>query len=49
MEPGCSGSIFVSRGVRHLPRMLGEVIYSLGQAEFGALRFVVLKQGQTSS
>lgn len=27
-------------------RTLGEVIYSLGQAEFGALRFVVLKQGQ---
>lgn len=28
-------------------RTLGEVIYSLGQSEFGALRFVVLKQGQT--
>jgi biopolymer transport protein ExbD len=27
-------------------RTLGEVVYSLGQAEFGALRFVVLKQGQ---
>jgi biopolymer transport protein ExbD len=27
-------------------RTLGEVIYSLGQAEFGSLRFVVLKQGQ---
>lgn len=27
-------------------RTLGEVIYSLGQAEFGALRFVVLKAGQ---
>jgi biopolymer transport protein ExbD len=27
-------------------RTLGEVIYSLGQAEFGALRFVVLKSGQ---
>jgi biopolymer transport protein ExbD len=27
-------------------RTLGEVIYSLGQAEFGALRFVVLKTGQ---
>lgn len=27
-------------------RTLGEVIYSLGQAEFGALRFVVLKPGQ---
>jgi biopolymer transport protein ExbD len=29
-------------------RTLGEVIYSLGQAEFGALRFVVLKPGQHS-
>jgi biopolymer transport protein ExbD len=29
-------------------RTLGEVIYSLGQAEFGALRFVVLKTGQGS-
>jgi biopolymer transport protein ExbD len=28
-------------------RTLGEVIYSLGQAEFGALRFIVLKPGQT--
>ena len=29
---------------KHTPfRTLGEVIYSLGQAEFGALRFVVLK------
>lgn len=27
-------------------RTLGEVIYSLGQAEFAALRFVVLKAGQ---
>jgi biopolymer transport protein ExbD len=27
-------------------RTLGEVIYSLGQAEFSGLRFVVLKQGQ---
>jgi|SRR5689334_18664412 len=27
-------------------RTLGEVIYSLGQAEFGSLRFVVLKQSQ---
>lgn len=27
-------------------RTLGEVVYSLGQAEFGALRFVVLKGGQ---
>jgi biopolymer transport protein ExbD len=27
-------------------RTLGEVIYTLGQAEFGALRFIVLKQGQ---
>jgi len=27
-------------------RTLGEVIYSLGQAEFGAIRFVVLKEGQ---
>jgi biopolymer transport protein ExbD len=26
-------------------RTLGEVIYSLGQAEFGALRFIVLKEG----
>jgi biopolymer transport protein ExbD len=26
-------------------RTLGEVIYSLGQAEFGALRFIVLKDG----
>ena len=29
-------------------RTLGEVIYSLGQAEFGALRFVVLKVGQSN-
>lgn len=29
-------------------RTLGEVIYSLGQAEFGSLRFVVLKQVQAS-
>ncbi|HEY2734119.1 MAG TPA: biopolymer transporter ExbD [Polyangiales bacterium] len=28
-------------------RTLGEVIYSLGQAEFGALRFIVLKQGSS--
>ncbi|MDD9964888.1 MAG: biopolymer transporter ExbD [Myxococcales bacterium] len=27
-------------------RTIGEVIYSLGQAEFGAVRFVVLKPGQ---
>jgi biopolymer transport protein ExbD len=27
-------------------RTLGEVIYSLGQAEFGALRFIVLKEGK---
>ena len=27
-------------------RTVGEVIYSLGQAEFGAVRFVVLKSGQ---
>lgn len=27
-------------------RTLGEVVYSLGQAEFGALRFIVLKSGQ---
>jgi biopolymer transport protein ExbD len=27
-------------------RTLGEVIYSLGQAEFAAMRFVVLKAGQ---
>ena len=27
-------------------RTLGEVIYSLGQTEFGALRFVVIKPGQ---
>jgi biopolymer transport protein ExbD len=34
---------------KHTPfRTLGEVIYSLGQAEFGALRFVVLKPGQNS-
>ena len=26
-------------------RTLGEVIYSLGQAEFGSLRFIVLKEG----
>jgi biopolymer transport protein ExbD len=26
-------------------RSLGEVIYTLGQSEFGSLRFVVLKQG----
>lgn len=30
-------------------RTLGEIIYSLGQAEFGALRFVVLKQGQAGA
>jgi biopolymer transport protein ExbD len=30
-------------------RTLGEVIYSLGQTEFGAIRFVVLKSGQTKS
>ena len=29
-------------------RTLGEVIYSLGQSEFGALRFVVLKPAKTS-
>jgi len=29
-------------------RTLGEVIYSLGQAEFGALRFVVLREGESS-
>ena len=29
-------------------KTLGEVIYSLGQAEFGSLRFVVLKPGQHS-
>ena len=29
-------------------RTLGEVIYSLGQAEFGSLRFIVLKAGQES-
>jgi biopolymer transport protein ExbD len=35
---------------KHTPfRTLGEVIYSLGQAEFGALRFVVLKTGQHGS
>ncbi len=28
-------------------RTLGEVIYSLGQSEFGSIRFVVLKEGQT--
>jgi biopolymer transport protein ExbD len=28
-------------------RTLGEVIYTLGQTEFGALRFIVLKPGQT--
>jgi biopolymer transport protein ExbD len=27
-------------------RTVGEVIYSLGQAEFGAIRLVVLKSGQ---
>lgn len=27
-------------------RTLGEVIYSLGQAEFGSLRFIVMKAGQ---
>ena len=27
-------------------RTLGEVVYSLGQAEFGSLRFIVLKSGQ---
>jgi hypothetical protein len=30
-------------------RTLGEVIYSLGQTEFGAIRFVVLKSGQGAS
>jgi biopolymer transport protein ExbD len=30
-------------------RTLGEVIYSLGQAEFSGLRFVVLQQGQGKS
>jgi biopolymer transport protein ExbD len=30
-------------------RTLGEVIYSLGQTEFGAIRFVVLKSGQHKS
>jgi biopolymer transport protein ExbD len=29
-------------------RTLGEVIYSLGQAEFGALRFIVLREGGKS-
>jgi biopolymer transport protein ExbD len=29
-------------------RTLGEVIYTLGQAEFGALRFIVLKQSETA-
>ena len=29
-------------------RTLGEVIYTLGQAEFGALRFIVLKQVETA-
>lgn len=29
-------------------RTLGEVIYTLGQAEFGALRFVVLKEQESS-
>jgi hypothetical protein len=28
-------------------RTLGEVLYTLGQSEFGALRFVVLRQGQS--
>jgi biopolymer transport protein ExbD len=28
-------------------RTLGEVIYSLGQAEFGALRFIVLREGSS--
>lgn len=28
-------------------RTLGEVIYTLGQSEFGGLRFVVLRQGQS--
>jgi biopolymer transport protein ExbD len=28
-------------------RTLGEVIYSLGQAEFGALRFIVLQEGKS--
>lgn len=28
-------------------RTLGEVIYSLGQTEFGAIRFVVIQPGQT--
>jgi biopolymer transport protein ExbD len=27
-------------------RTLGEVIYSLGQSEFGSIRFVVIRQGQ---
>ena len=32
---------------KHTPfRTLGEVVYSLGQAEFGSLRFIVLKSGQ---
>jgi len=29
-------------------RTLGEIIYTLGQSEFGALRFIVLKPGQGS-
>jgi biopolymer transport protein ExbD len=29
-------------------RTLGEVIYSLGQAEFGSLRFIVLREGGKS-
>jgi len=34
-------------GDKRMPfRTLGEVIYTLGQAEFGALRFVVLRAGQ---
>lgn len=34
---------------KHTPfRTLGEVIYSLGQAEFGALRFIVLKEAGKS-
>jgi biopolymer transport protein ExbD len=30
-------------------RTLGEVIYSLGQAEFGSLRFIVLREGGSKS
>ncbi len=28
-------------------RTLGEVVYSLGQSEFGSIRFIVLRHGQT--